>query len=237
MIQSEDRRYFDGDEALTGVFVWDGDHQQRRPGVLVFHGGAGLDEHAKGRARRFAAAGYVAFACDMYGDSIKGKRDRIMQHIAELRRDRGALVRRAQLAIDQLMSHDRVDGRVVAVGYCLGGMIALESARAGLDLAGVVCVHGSLKTAHPAGTGSIKSRVLVCHGAIDPHSPIADVAAFVDEMNGAGADFQLNVYGGAMHGFTHEAAAQEVNGVKYNAAADTRSSTAVLTFFDELFAG
>jgi dienelactone hydrolase len=46
--------------------------------------------------------------------------------------------------------------------------------------------------------------VLVCHGALDPHVPTAQVTGFIEEMNEAGADFQLIVYGGAMHGFTHD---------------------------------
>ena len=237
MIDSKDVRYFDGDETLNGVFSWNADLPHRRPGVLVIHGGAGLDDHARGRARRFAAAGYVAFACDMHGESIRGKRDRVMQHIGELRRDRAALIGRAQMAIDQLACHDGVDGRIAAVGYCLGGLIALELARGGVDLAGVVSVHGSLQTARQAEAGTIKSRILVCHGALDPHAPPAHVAAFVEEMNQARADYQLIAYGGAMHGFTHEAAIHEANGVAYNAVADARSGRAIQMFFDELFEG
>ena len=139
------------------------------------------------------------------------------------------------MAIDQLASHDRVDGRIAVVGYCLGGLIALELARGGVDLAGVVGVHGSLQTTRPAEPASIKSRILVCHGSLDPHSPPAHVAAFIEEMNRAGADYQLISYGGAMHGFTHESAIEPVNGVAYNAEADARSQRAIQTFFDELF--
>lgn len=237
MIQTRDVRYFDGDDALNGVLMWDDSSPHSRPGVLVLHGGAGRDDHADGRARRFAAAGFVVFACDMYGEAIRGNRERIMQHIGELRRDRAVLIRRAQAAIDQLLSHERTDGRIVAVGYCLGGMIALELARGGVDLAGVVSVHGSLQTMKAAEPRGIKSRILVCHGALDPHSPPAHVTGFIEEMNRASADFQLIAYGGAMHGFTHEAAIQEVNGVAYNAVADRRSSTAIQTFLDELFGG
>jgi dienelactone hydrolase len=235
MIESEDVRYRDGDEALDGVFVWDAAVQTRRPGVLVIHGGAGLDDHARGRARRFADEGFIAFACDMYGQSVRGKRDRVMQHIGELRRDRAALCRRAQAGIDQLASHPRVDGRVAAVGYCLGGMVGLELARGGTDLAGVVSVHGGLETARPAERSTIKARMLVCHGVLDPHVPMAHVAAFTEEMTRAGADYQIIVYSDAMHGFTHEAAIQPANGVAYNAAADARSSQAIRAFFDELF--
>ena len=55
---------------------------------------SGVDDHARGRARRFAEAGFVAFACDMYGEAVTGNRERIMRHIGELRTSRGAIVRR-----------------------------------------------------------------------------------------------------------------------------------------------
>jgi dienelactone hydrolase len=78
--------------------------------------------------------------------------------------------------------------------------------------------------------------VLVCHGALDPHVPAADVTAFMAEMNAACADWQLIVYGGAMHGFTHEHAAQQnIPGVAYDAQADARSFAAMRAFLGELF--
>jgi dienelactone hydrolase len=234
MITTHDVRYFDGDEALDGMLAWNSSSQQR-PGVLIVHGGAGLDDHARGRAQRFADAGYLAFACDMYGESVRGKRDRVMQQIAELRRDRTALTARVNAAIDTLSSDERFDGRLAIVGYCLGGLIALECARAGFDVAGVVSVHGNLGTAAPAEPDSIKTRMLVCHGSLDPHSPMTQVSAFVEEMNRAGADFRVVVYGRAMHGFTHETAIQPAIGVAYDAAADARSAVAIQTFLDELF--
>ena len=237
MVETEPVRYFDGDEALNGLMAWDGALQRPRPGILVLHGGAGLDAHAKGRAIRFAEAGFIVFACDMYGESISGNRDLILQHIGELRRNRPALRRRAQAAIDTLASHPHIDGRIAVVGYCLGGMIALELARDGVELAGAVSVHGGLQTVRPAEAGTIKTKILVCHGSLDPHGPVSHVAAFAEEMNQAGADYQVVLYGGALHGFTHEAAIQPVNGVGYNAAADARSSKAIHTFLDEVFAG
>ena len=237
MVMTHDVRYFDGDEALNGMFACHSSPPQQRPGIVIVHGGAGLDDHARGRAQKFADAGYLAFACDMYGESIRGKRDRVMQQIAHLRSARIALTTRVDAAIRVLSADVRFDGRLAIVGYCLGGLIALECARARLDVAGVVSVHANLGTAAPAEPGSIKARVLVCHGSLDPHSPGTQVSAFAEEMNRAEADFQLIVYGRAMHGFTHEAAIQPANGVAYDAAADRRSAVAIQTFLDELFAG
>src|SRR5438309_7025567 len=112
--------YRDGDAELEGFLAYDEARAERRPGILVIHGGAGVDDHARGRARRFAEAGFVVFACDMYGEGVTGNRERIIRHIGELRTNRSAVVRRVQAAIEVLSSRPEVDGRMAAVGYCFG---------------------------------------------------------------------------------------------------------------------
>jgi dienelactone hydrolase len=226
--------YRDGDTELTGFLAWNDKTNRKRPGVLVVHGGAGLDAHAKGRATRLAELGYVVFACDMYGKGVAGDRQRVIARIKELSDDPAKLCARARAGMAVLAAHASLDGRIAAVGYCFGGMAVLELARSGAELAGVISVHGGLRTSRPAEPGAVKARILVCHGALDPHVPMTQVSAFVDEMKQAGADWQLIVYGGAMHGFTHEAAT-EVPGVAYHALADARSAAAIGSFFHELF--
>jgi len=234
-LETEQIVYRDGDATLTGFLVIDAERAGKRPGVLVVHGGAGVDDHARGRARRFAEAGFVAFACDMYGEGVTGNRERIMRHIGELRTSRGAIVRRVQAASEILFSRPEIDGRMAAVGYCFGGMIVLEYARSGSPVSAVVSVHGSLETSSPAKPSSIRARILVCHGALDPHVPMSQVTAFAEEMKNAGADYQLIVYGNAMHGFTHENATGQQPGVLYHAQTDARASVAIQSFFEELF--
>jgi dienelactone hydrolase len=63
---------------------------------------------------------------------------------------------------------------------------------------------------------------------------MAQVSAFAEEMNSAGADWQLILYGGAMHGFTHDGGPHGP-GVAYHAESDTRSSRALEQFLIELF--
>ncbi len=235
-IQMKAIEYRDGEAELTGQFVWDDGSSAPRPGILVVHGGAGLDEHAKGRAKRLAALGYAVLACDMYGKGVTGGgREKIMAQVMALRSDRLKLCARAMAGVEMLKAQPQVDGPVAAVGYCFGGMTVLELARSCAEIAGVVSVHGSLDTTYPAKSGAMKARVLVCHGALDPHVPAANVSAFVDEMNRGGADWQLNIYGGALHGFTHETG-PTLPGVAYHAQADKRSSEAIKAFLTELFA-
>ena len=226
--------YRDRDAELTGFLAWEDNRNHKRPGVLVVHGGAGLDDHAKGRAVKLARLGVVVFACDMYGNGVVGNRERVMARITELRHDISKLCQRARAGMDVVASHPQVDGRVAAVGYCFGGMTVLELARSGAEIAGVVSVHGSLHTSQPLQPGVARAKILVCHGASDPHVPMTQVGAFVEEMNHAGADWQLIVYGGAMHGFTHETGPR-LPGVAYHALSDARSATAIEGFFVELF--
>jgi dienelactone hydrolase len=229
--------YRDQDTSLTGAFYWDETHQGRRPGILLVHGGAGLDEHARDQARRYAELGYAVLACDMYGDGVAGDRARVMACLMALRDDPELLVRRGQAGLTALSACPETGEGVAAVGFCFGGMAALALARSGATLAAAVSVHGSLTTGRPAEPGAVTARILVCHGASDPHVPMADVAAFTDEMNHAGADWQLNVYGRAMHGFTHRHAAPgAVPGVAYDRLADERSFAAARAFLADALA-
>ncbi len=223
--------YTDGDTQLTGVLYRGGNWPGRRPGILLVHGGAGLDEHAREQAQRYAALGYVVFACDMLGDGIAGNRERVIGCLTALRDDPALLARRASAGLSVLADCPQASGPFAAVGFCFGGMAVLTLARAGAGLAGVVSVHGSLTASAPAAPGAVTAKVLVCHGAMDPHVPLADVTAFAEEMNGAGADWQLIMYGGAQHGFTHQQAVPgAVPGVAYDPAADARSFAAATAF-------
>lgn len=231
---SQTIEYRDVDTQLSGLLFTDPARQKKRPGLFLVHAGTGLDDHAKGRAKSYAELGFIAFACDMYGPGVIGNRERIMATLGEMRGDPAKHCQRARAGLEVLTAHPQVDGRVAAIGYCFGGMTVLQMARIGMNLAAAVSVHGSLATVQPAIAGAIKAKILVCHGALDPHVPMPHVTAFVDEMKEAGADWQLIMYGGALHGFTHQAPSP-FPGVAYNAAADTRSTVAIKEFFTELF--
>jgi dienelactone hydrolase len=236
-VTAADWPYHDGGTPLTGVLFRDERAPGPGPGILLIHGGAGLDEHARGQARRYAALGYPVFACDMLGDGVAGDRERVVAALTALRDDPALMDRRARAGLDILSRAPGAGGPVAAVGFCFGGLVALTLARAGAPVAGAVSVHGSLAAVRRAEPGSVRARVLACHGALDPHVPWTDVTAFAAEMNAAGADWQLNVYGGALHGFTHARAARAagVPGVAYHPAADRRSFADVRGFLAGVF--
>jgi dienelactone hydrolase len=220
--------------ALTGFLAWDEGRSDRRPGVFVAHGGGGLDDHARRQAIRLAELGYITFAGDLFGDGVAGDRGRVMARIGELRARRDVLTQLIRAGLRELSTHPAVDGRLAAVGYCFGGMSVLELARSGDEILGVASIHGSLSTDSRAAAGQIKSRILVCHGALDPHVPMAQVTGFVEEMTEAGADWQLAIYGGAMHGFTHQGPPSAIPGVAFHAPTDARSFSLLGQFLAEV---
>jgi dienelactone hydrolase len=237
-VTAQDWPYRDLDTPLTGVLCRDETLPGVRPGILLIHGGAGLDEHAREQARRYAALGYIVLACDMFGDGIAGNRDRVIRCLTTLRDDPPLMIRRAQAGLAALARCPGTDGRVAAIGFCFGGLAVLTLARSGEPVAGGVSIHGSLATSRRAEPGTIRARLLICHGALDPHVPLSDVTAFAEEMNGAGADWQLIMYGGALHGFTHSHAVPgAIPGVAYDPLADTRSFAAASSFLTEIFTG
>jgi len=233
-VVTRDLEYTDGGTTLDGVLVLKESRDEQRPGVLLIHGGAGLDDHARGQAHRYAELGYVVLACDMYGRGVAGDRERVMATLMGLRDAPDRLAQRAAAGLATLSARPEINGRLAAVGFCFGGMAALTLARAGRRIDAVVSMHGSLATAKRAEPGAMTAKVLVCHGALDPHVPMADVVAFTEEMTAAGADWQVNVYGGAMHGFTHGHAVEGATaGVAYHAETDRRSFAAACTFLGE----
>jgi dienelactone hydrolase len=238
-MKTESIAYQDGDVTLRGFLAYDDTKSGRRPGILVMPGGFGLGVNAKQRAEMLAGLGYVALAGDPYGNGIEiNDLQEVMKSVSALRADPAKFRHRAQVALDKLASLPQVDPhRLAAIGYCLGGTFALELARAGAPLTGVVTFHGGLETQRPAAPGQVKAKILVCTGADDPSVPVAHVNAFADEMTKAGVDWHIISYGGTMHGFTYpDAESRGIAWIVYNQRADERSWQAMRSFFAEIFA-
>jgi dienelactone hydrolase len=230
--------YRHGDAVLEGYLAYDGEVDGKRPGVLIVHQWKGLGDYEKMRAGQLAKLGYVAFALDMYGKGIRPKdRKEAAEEAGKYRDDRALMRSRANAGLEVLKGHPLVDpSRVAAIGYCFGGGTVLELARSGADVAGVVSFHGNLDTPDPNDAKKIKAKVLVLHGADDPHVPPDQVTAFQEEMRSASVDWQLIAYGGAVHSFTSAGAGNDPSrGAAYNANADRRSWQAMQSFFAEIF--
>jgi dienelactone hydrolase len=195
------------------------------PAVLIVHDWMGPSEFTDKKAQEIADLGYVALAADVYGKDVRPKDSKEAGALAgKYKNDRALLRRRITAAYDALRAMKNVDPtKIVVIGYCFGGTTALELARSGVPLAGTVTFHGGLSNPSPADAKKIKGKTLVMHGAVDPHVPVDEVAAFQKEMNDAGVDYQFISYSGAVHSFTNPKANDFKAGAAYNAVADRRS--------------
>jgi len=185
--------YNHGEVELEGFLAWDNNNDNKRPGVLVVHEWIGLNDYAKMRYQQLAEMGYVAFAVDMYGKGIRPQsNDEVSKQAGIYQSDRNLMRQWVAAEFEVLLNNEFCDhNRVAAIGYCFGGGTVLELARSGAEIAGVVSFHGNLDTLDPEIAKNMRCKILVCHGADDPHVPNNQVAAFFEEMCTVGVDYQL----------------------------------------------
>jgi dienelactone hydrolase len=182
--------------------------------------------------------GYVAFAADIYGKGIRPSDAQEAGGLAvRYKSNRPELRRRTEAALTKLLQDPAVDKtKVAAIGYCFGGTTALELARDGATLAGVVSFHGGLDSPNPADGKNIKAKLLILHGADDPFVNKADIEAFQNELRSSKVDWQMIYYGNAVHAFTAPwVGTDNSKGAAYNAEAARRSWKAMQDFFTEIF--
>jgi carboxymethylenebutenolidase len=95
------------------------------PGVVVIMDAVGLSDDIKLQADRLAAAGYLAFAPDLY--SGRGIRC-VVATIASSRSGSGEAYENIEAARHWLHAHEDCTGRIATIGFCMGGGFALLSA-------------------------------------------------------------------------------------------------------------
>lgn len=210
----------------------------RRAGVLVFPEAFGLGDHAISRAQRLASLGYVALACDLHGEgAVIEELPAAIALLQPLYAEPARTRARAGGGLDALRARAEVDAdRIAAIGFCFGGTMALELARAGADLSAVVGFHSGLATTAPkTDAKAIKARVLVCLGADDPLIPAAQRADFESEMREGGVDWQMHLYGGTVHSFTNKEASKRnmPDTIRYSPESDVRSWASMQQLFAE----
>lgn len=239
-IVEKDVEYREGGKVMQGYAAYDDAVTGKRPGVLIIHQWLGLGNYEKMRAKQLASLGYSVFCADIYGKGIRpADTAAAMKEAGIYRSDRKLMRKRAEAGLKELKKQKMTDLKKVAViGYCFGGGAALELARSGADMAGTVSFHGVLDTTMPAKPKQIKSKILVLHGADDPNISGTQLQDFMKEMRNAGTDWEVVLYGNAVHGFSMpDAGNNTASGFAYNEKADKRSWIAMKDFFDEIFAG
>jgi dienelactone hydrolase len=227
--------YRDGETLLEGFLCHDEGLPGPRPAVLICHYAGGRDEFVERKARRLAWQGYACFALDNYGKGVRGNSPEENKALmAPFMNDRRMLLKRLRAGLATARGMPIIDARRIAVmGFCFGGLCALDLARADEEIRGAVSFHGLLK---PSGftEPKVRAKVLMLHGYDDPLAPPDDVLAVAREFTSAGADWQLHAYGNTVHAFTNPTAHNRAGGLQYDEAADRRSWHTLEEFLGEV---
>lgn len=240
-LQTETVTYTVDGQEFTGYLAWNDSDQGPRPGVLVVHEWWGHNEFARDQAEKLAAAGYTAFALDMYGEGkVTEHPSEAQAFMKEATGNPQALRARFTAAMEELQAHPTVDDdRIAAQGYCFGGAVVLNMARMGMDLDGVVSYHGSLGSPIKPEPGDITARIQVYTGGADQMVPAEQVGGFVTSMQQAEADFSVTSFPGVLHSFMNpgaDAIAEEYDmPVGFDREAAERSWEGTMAFYQAIF--
>jgi dienelactone hydrolase len=239
-VQTKTVTYKSGKTECKGMLAWDDKFQGKRPGVLVVHEFWGLDDYAKSRAKQLAELGYVAFACDMYGDG------KVTEHpqeagmmAATVRANQKEWQARALASLEVLKKHELVDAdKLAAIGYCFGGSTVQQLAYTGTaGLRGVVSFHGALTIPDDDQVKKIKAKMLICHGADDSFIKDDTIKQFKSVLDKGKVSMEFISYPGAVHSFTvPDADKKGIKGVAYNKEADQQSWASMQKLFKDVFA-
>jgi len=237
MAMSKDPVTFTIDGAtFEGMYVRDPKAGGDQPCVLILHHWGGRKDDMIAFGEDIANWGYHAFACDLYGQGKFGNNPEENRALmGPLVEDRSLLEKRMLANLETAAALPGVDrGRMAAVGFCFGGLCALDLARANAPLKAVASMHGLLKPRPGDGSDPIKPKVTIFHGWDDPMAPPEDVTAIGKELTARQADWQLHAYGNAMHAFTNEHANDPDHGLQYQPVVARRAWASFRDYLEEV---
>ena len=196
--------------SFEGMIVYDDSVTGRRPAIFMQPDWKGVCADTVAQARSVAGKDYVVLMADMFGAGYGAKektQDELRAGMLAVHKDLPFTLACGSAAYGALTAEAGklgvADGsRIAAIGYCAGGGYVLEQARTGADFRAVVVFHVTNPNPVKSGTPcNIKGRVLAIHGSADPITPKPMMDAFEDELTRAKVDWQVMMFGGAVHSF------------------------------------
>lgn len=175
------------------------------PGVVLLQEWWGLVPHVVDLAERLADEGFVVLAPDLYRGETTTEPDEAMKKLMALDLPRAA--RDIASAARYLVSRDEVSSpRVGAVGFCMGGSLALWSGAISDAITATVPFYPAMPTGALAVDWSAYAgkRVLMHLAEGDGGSGSPEVQAAYQALTGAGADVEMHDYVGSHHAFVND---------------------------------
>lgn len=239
-MQHEIYKYSHGDIPCEGLVAREANLILPAPVVIICHHWNGRDELMDSHAERIARLGYIGFAADLYGrHQTSTARDQCAAMMTPFVEDRAMLRERLRATVAAAQRISGADGkRIVVIGFCFGGLCALDAARACVPgVVGVAAFHGLFTAPNIGPQQPITAKVLAMHGYDDPMATPDAMIGFTSEMTGAGAHWELDAYGKTVHAFTNPHAQDRSAGTAFDPTISHRAFTRLESFLRECFAG
>lgn len=218
--------YKDGEQKLSGLVT--SNAGKKLPGVLILPAWKGIDNEAKNAATELQKQGYIAFVADIYGEgNIPADNAAAAKIAGSYKQNYKAYQQRISVALEELKKQGANPEKIAVIGYCFGGTGALETARAGFPVSGVVSIHGGLAKGNDRLNVPIKTKVLVEHPADDENVKPEDLTNLITELKTGKTDFQIITYANSKHTFTNPESPD------YNEVMAKRAWNHTLTFLKE----
>jgi carboxymethylenebutenolidase len=181
----------------------------RGPGLLVIQEWWGLVDHIKNVADRFAGAGFVALAPDFFDGKATKSPDEAAKLFMALNIERAAADLRG--SADYLLGRPEVSSeRIGALGFCMGGQLALYAGMAQPDRVGAVVDFYGVHPNVPIDPARLKVPVLGHFGTLDGSIPRGKVEELATQVVGSGGMFEAHFYP-ADHAFFNDTRPQVFN--------------------------
>ncbi|MCA9517943.1 MAG: dienelactone hydrolase family protein [Myxococcales bacterium] len=172
------------------------------PGVLVIQEWWGLVDHVKDLADRFAEAGFVALAPDLYEGETTKAPDQAGKLMMAL--NIGKTAEKLGSAVDALVAHGATKGdKVGAVGFCMGGQLALFAATTDERIGACVDFYGIHPNVEPD-LSKLAGPVVGFFAEKDGFVDLAAVTKLMQAMGEAGARFEVHRYLDTDHAFMND---------------------------------
>jgi carboxymethylenebutenolidase len=188
-----------------GYIASPGEGASSAPGIIVLQEWWGLVDQIKRTCDRFAAAGFIALAPDLYhGTTVPlTEPDEAGKQMMALKMDGAA--KDLSGAVDELI---RRTGRthVGVIGFCMGGGLALVLATQRPDaVAAVVPAYGLIPWPDARPDYSKLGAAVLGHAAEEDDFFTPDAARALEaELKGMGKNVEFHHYPGAGHAFFNE---------------------------------
>jgi len=233
-IESAPFAYQAGSQQYRAAFVASGGTAPSAACVLL-PDWRGQSPLAHDHARFLVEQGCAVVIGDLYGDGFSPTDpSQVGEMVKRLIENRNRGVEALDACVAALKARVPAGLPIFCLGYSAGGMVALDYGRSGADLSGIIVASALLKTAAPGMSTRIEAPLLILQGTQDQVSPLDVIASVVAEMDAAGNDFRLELYGQSHHAFDNPEVGTDPNArLVYSKAAAARSRRAIAEFLRE----